>query len=226
MGEFDRYAFYDHSKVYMAAPPDVLRIDEKHLREFYIPNVCGVIITSNHESDGLYLDADDRRHYVASSEATKGDFDAEYWNDIWSWYESGGIGHVAAYLAALDLSDFDAKAPPPKTEAFWRIVHANAAPEDAELSSLIDALGNPKVVTLASLAESARNRQAFGLANFLTELKSRRSVAHRMQQQGYVPVRNQDSKDGLWSIGGKRQSVYAQRQLDYRTVVEFIRKGA
>jgi hypothetical protein len=29
IGDVDRYAFYDHMKAYTAAPPDVLRIDEK-----------------------------------------------------------------------------------------------------------------------------------------------------------------------------------------------------
>ncbi|MBT1516448.1 hypothetical protein KIP88_39110 [Bradyrhizobium sp. SRL28] len=45
LGEADRYAFYDHMKAYTAAPPDVLRVDEKYLREHSILNVCGIIIT-------------------------------------------------------------------------------------------------------------------------------------------------------------------------------------
>jgi hypothetical protein len=32
LGELDRYAFHKHMKVYIAAPPDVLRIDEKNIR--------------------------------------------------------------------------------------------------------------------------------------------------------------------------------------------------
>ena len=39
LGEIDRFAFYDHMKDYTAAPPDVLRVDEKHLREHYIFNL-------------------------------------------------------------------------------------------------------------------------------------------------------------------------------------------
>jgi hypothetical protein len=49
---------------------------------------------------------------------------------------------VAAYLASLDISGFNPKAPPPKTPAFWAIV-ANRAPEDAELADVLDGLGNP-----------------------------------------------------------------------------------
>ena len=33
LGDVDRFTFYDHTKVYTAAPPDVLRVDEKYLRE-------------------------------------------------------------------------------------------------------------------------------------------------------------------------------------------------
>lgn len=224
LGDYDRFAFYDHSKVYMAAPPDVLRVDEKNIREYCIPNVVGVIITTNHEADGICLDADDRRHFVANSEATKEDFDPQYWTDFWNWYADGGLGHVAAYLRDLDLSEFDAKAPPPKTEAFWRIVHSNAAPEDAELAGLIEALSNPQILTLSQLAQRARDRHAFEVAEFLTSLKTRRNVQHRLQVQGYVAVRNQDRKDGLWLVDGKRQAVYAQRKLSYRASVEAIRR--
>ena len=65
LGEFDRFASYESMKTYIAAPPDVLRCDEKNLREHKILNVCGVVITKNYKTDGIYLPVDDRRHYVA-----------------------------------------------------------------------------------------------------------------------------------------------------------------
>src|ERR1700683_4469077 len=65
LGDVNRYQFYDHLKSIIAAPPDVLRVDEKNLREYSVPNVCGVVITTNHWTDGIFLPADDRRHYVA-----------------------------------------------------------------------------------------------------------------------------------------------------------------
>src|SRR5262249_12384160 len=102
LGAVDRFAFYDHMKAYTAAPPDVLRCDEKNLREHSVLNCCGVIITTNHKTDGIYLTADDRRHYVAWSDLTKVDFDADYWNALWRWYSAGGNQHVASYLAELD----------------------------------------------------------------------------------------------------------------------------
>jgi Family of unknown function (DUF5906) len=211
LGDTDRFSFYDHTKVYTAAPPDVLRVDEKHLREHSVFNVCGVIITTNHKSDGIYLPADDRRHFVAWSEITKDDFTEAYWNDLWHWYEDGGNGHVAAYLGTLDLSDFNPKAPPPKTAAFWDIVDANRAPEDAELADTLDAMGNPNAVTLANICTCAASAE---LQVWLHDRKNRRQIPHRLDSCGYEPVRNDaDKHDGQWKIGGKRQTVYAKKTL-------------
>jgi hypothetical protein len=61
LGDVDRCQFYEALKVYCSAPPDVLRVDEKNLREYAVLNCCGVIITTNHKSDGIYPPPDDRR---------------------------------------------------------------------------------------------------------------------------------------------------------------------
>jgi hypothetical protein len=212
LGDVDRYAFYDHMKAYTASPPDVLRCDEKNLREYSVPNVCGVIITTNHKTDGIYLPADDRRHFVAWSHLTKDAFSADYWTELYSWYDQGGHGHVAAYLAGLDLSDFNPKAPPPKTGAFWDIVDANRAPEDAELADALDRLGNPSATTLLEVAEHAGG--AFG--EWIRDRKNSRQIPHRMEAAGYVPVRNDAAKDGLWKVGGKRQVLYARAESSIR----------
>jgi hypothetical protein len=209
LGDVDRYAFYEHMKVYTAAPPDVLRVDEKHLRENEVPNVCGVIITTNHKTAGIYLPPDDRRHYVAWSERDRNDFPADYWNQLHSWYAAGGRWHVAAYLAAHDLSVFNPKAPPPHTAAWWGIVDANQAPEDAELADVLDELNNPAAVTIAQLAERAGTE----FRAWLTDRKNRRAIPHRLENASYVPVHNELAKDGLWKVNGKRQVIYAQSTL-------------
>jgi hypothetical protein len=62
-------------------------VDEKNLREHYVININGTVITTNHRTDGIYLPADDRRHYVAWSELAKEDFPKGYFDKIWKWYE-------------------------------------------------------------------------------------------------------------------------------------------
>ena len=212
LGDLDRFQFYDHMKGYTAAPPDVLRVDEKNLREYSVPNCLGVVITTNHKTDGIYLPADDRRHFVAWSDLTKEHFDASYWTKLWGWYHRGGYGHVAAFLASLDLASFDPKAPPPKTQAFWEIVDSSRAPEDAELADAIEALGSPAALTLVQIASHAVGD--FG--DWLRDRKNARRIPHRLEACSYVAVRNDGAKDGLWKVGGRRQVIYAKANLSSR----------
>ena len=213
LGDVDRFSFYDHSKAIIAAPPDVLRVDEKHLRETYVANVCGVVITTNHASDGLYLPTDDRRHYVAWSHCRRDDFATDYWKTLYGWFAAGGIGHVGAYLAGLDLSGFDPKAPPPKTPAFWAIVASGEAPESGELRDVIDNLGKPAALCLVKLIERAQSLHMHDFAAELGDRKNRRTLPHKLERVDYVPVRNPDADDGLFKLQGKRQAIYAQRAL-------------
>lgn len=217
LGDVDRYQFYEHTKGYAAAPPDVLRIDEKNLREHYVPNVLGLIMTTNHPLNGLYLPADDRRHFVATSKLKKEAFDPEFFPSLWHWYAHGGYGHVGDYLRNLDLSGFDPKAPPPRTAAFEQLIQANAAPEEGELADLIETLRYPPALTIAALLEAARSRQMHEMVGFLTDVKVRRQIPHRLGECGYEMVANPDRpKDGRWFIGDRRTPVYARRELSRR----------
>jgi hypothetical protein len=164
--------------------------------------------------DGIYLPADDRRHFVAWSDLTKEDFTPEYWNKLWRWYTDGGIRHVATYLATLDISSFDPKAPPPKTAAFWAIADANRAPEDAELADVLDLLGNPDAITVDRIANAGSGEKEIQF--WIKDRKNRRQILHRLAECGYVPVRNEAAKDGLWKIRGARQVVYAKSTLTIR----------
>ena len=211
LGDVDRYGLYEHLKPLTAAPPDVLRVDEKNLREYSVFNVCGVIITTNH-IDGIYLPPDDRRHYVAWSELTKEEFTPEYWRDLYRWYREGGIGHVVEFLRTADLSGFDPKAPPPQTEAWHRMVDAGRAPEDGEIADVIDALNSPGALTIEDV-------QLYASDDFRAWLKDRRNsrqIPHRLEAVGYVPVRNEHQADGRWKVCGKNVVVYAKRQLTLR----------
>jgi hypothetical protein len=209
LGDVDRYSLYEHSKNLIAAPPDMLRVDEKNLREYSVPNCCGVVITTNHKIDGIYLPADDRRHFVAWSPRVKEDFSAGYWPSIYDWYNNGGDSHVASFLDQLDLSGFDPKAPPRQTAAFWAIVDAGRAPEDAELDDLLDRLGRPDAVPASRLVSAAGG----GLKEWLIDRKNRRAIPHRMENCGYTAIRNDLAKDGLWRVDGRREVIYGPAEL-------------
>jgi hypothetical protein len=209
LSEMNRYAFYEHMKTMAASPPDTMRIDEKNLREHQILNCVGIVITSNHLTGGIYLPADDRRHYVANSTLTSADFNDGYWTKLWKWYEQEGFAHVAAFLQQYDISGFDPKAPPPKTSAFWEIVESNVAPENMEIADILDSLGNPDAVTI-DIVDREANKE---LRDWFRDRKNSKTIQHRFRDCGYVPVGNPDSKQGLWVIDGKRQRIYASRFL-------------
>jgi len=217
-GRIDRYGLYDHTKNMLATPPDMLRINEKYLREYYIVNCFGMVITTNHR-DALYLPADDRRHYLAFSERRTEDFDATFWNDFWNWYKNeDGLKHVVALLHQYDLTNFDPKAAPRKTPAFWLMVETDRGEPHGELADAIDALGNPKALTINQLMV-----QAPGL-EWLRDLKMRRIVRKRLDDSGYVPVINDDAKSGLRIINKKRQMIYARSDLGLQQRLDAARE--
>ncbi|TIQ46734.1 primase-helicase family protein [Mesorhizobium sp.] len=206
LGDINRYAFYERSKLYAAAPPSDLPIEEKHLRQYYIPNLCGVVITTNNKTSGLYLPPDDRRHYVAWSPRPPSPRPEKYWVALYAWYEAGGAENVAHYLQTLDISDFNPKAPPPKTDAFWEVVHASANPDDVEMASALDRLENKEAIVLSDLAGCAIGRD-------LAERANRSKVPKRMEACGYVQVPNPDAADKLWKFTTGRQAIYAKSDM-------------
>jgi hypothetical protein len=207
-------------KTLTASPPMAIRCDEKNRQEYEVPNLCGVIITTNHKISGIFIPEDDRRHYVAWSEKTKNDFNKDYWQKLWAWYKNEGINHVAAYLHSFDLAKFDPKSPPPKTDAFWEIVDTNRPPEDAELADALDKLDNPLAVTIRMIAEKADDE----FKEWLLERKNNRQIPHRLETAGYVRVQNPSVKDRLWVLNGKRVTIYAKKDLSKTERLEVASK--
>jgi hypothetical protein len=148
----DRYQLYDHMKTIIAAPPDTHRIDEKFIREHYIPNVTGVIVLTNHKQSGLYLPPDDRRHFVMWSDRKKDDETILRCKRLWDWYAAGGIGHVVAFLASVDLSYRGSVSTGQQETSF-------ALREPASLSVAADrAVGDGNLTALTTDATKSRHR--------------------------------------------------------------------
>jgi hypothetical protein len=137
------------------------------------------------------------------------------------WYENGGFAHVSAYLHQHDISRFDAKAPPQKTAAFWSIIDANRPAEAAELADAIEQLPDAAAFTLVALKNVTSDSS---LAGWLDDRKNRRTIPHRLEKCGYVPIRNDTAKDGLWIVNKKRQVVHAKASLEPREQLKAAKK--
>jgi hypothetical protein len=225
LGDMSRVAFYEKTKDFIAAPPDVLSCNEKYIKHHLVQNTTFVVMTTNHRADSLYLPGDDRRHNVAWSNCVKEDFTDEFWVDFWDWHQNrGGYAHVAAYLATRDISRFNPKAPPPKTEVFWEIVHTCRAPEQNDLADVLDLMGNPDAFVLDDLKTVASKlyKHTDNLYGFLTEKKNARQIPHRMEDCGYVSVRNPYAKDGAWVVEGSRKVIHGKKDLSTEAQLKVV----
>jgi hypothetical protein len=223
LGETNRFALYEHMKAYLAAPPDVLRCDEKNLREHSVFNVMGVIITSNRK-DSFYLPADDRRHFVAWTRSPRRSFRTATGARF-------GVGIRPAVIAmSPPISRRSTSSPSTrrhrhKTAAFWKIVEANRAPENPEFADAIDKLGNPDVVTVDMIRKKAASHE---FLDWIDDRRNARQIHPRMGECGYVVVRNTGRQDGCWKIKDKRQTVYAKAELSihdrHKAAKDFVDK--
>ncbi len=228
LGEVGRFAFYDHMKMLTAAPPEMLVVNDKHMRAIGVLNVVGVIYTTNYRTGGMHLAPDDRRHYVAWSEIGPSAVDHEKLAAMWRWFAwDNGYGHVAVYLRGLDISSFDAKSPPPKTAAFYAMVESSRGMEVDEIGDCIRELGNPPILTTEQIAVYAGTRQdKEALRAWLKE--NRRHLPRRLEECGYEYHRNPDTTDGRWKVGGAWARCYARREaswLERSRVLAALRDG-
>ena len=136
-----------------------------------------------------------------------------YWTSFYHWYDHGGYEIVAYYLAEHDLTEFNPKAPPPQTEAFWEIVEAGRAAESTELMTVLELLQMPEAITVEMLKEATNDSE---LQEWLKSRHNRKAIAHQLEECGYVRVRNPGDKQGMWKIHGKKMVIYARINLSVK----------
>ena len=218
LGDFDRFAFYEATKTLIAAPPDTLRVNEKFVRPYYIFNVVGVAITTNHKTGGIYLPADDRRHFVAWSPLEPLAVKPDVWIAWWTKLDGGVANAVAHHLATLDISGFNPKAPPPRTQAFHEMVSAMRSAEESEMADVLESLGQPAAVVISDIVARAGSLGPHyaGFHAFLTDRKNSRIISRRLEDCGYRRLSNPDETQGRWVIGRERTGVYVLETMTDR----------
>jgi hypothetical protein len=223
LGDTDRFVFYEATKTLIAAPPDTLRINPKYVSPYYVLNVTGIIITTNHKVGGLFLPPDDRRHFVAWSTVEPSDFSSDAWTKYWTKLNAGGAEAVVDHLKALDLAHFNPKAPPPHTQAFWEMVNAMRTEEESEMADIIEDLGNPKALIITDIIARANALGAFAFVTFLQERKNARLIFLRLEQCGYRRLANPDEHAGRWRVGSQRTGVYVRQNITDREGFEAVK---
>jgi hypothetical protein len=223
MGE-KRFSFYDSIKDWCAAPPDMLTIADKNVKEYPIWNAVFPIFTTNHLTDGLYIPPQDRRIDYVWSPRRQSDFTDTFWRDYWDRVlKRGEADHIAAFLQVRDLRKFNPGEPPVKTAAWHEAVNVNRNPADADLIDLLDHMGDDwasfigditdraPAVTLEQLRRHPKVTQT--LRTLFGDKGKARTAIHRLATARYGSFNNPDRADGLWRINGRAQMIYVWSEL-------------
>jgi hypothetical protein len=90
------------------------------------------------------------------------------------------------------------------------------------LAEIADKAGALTATSMGYDEKTAKARGSFEA--WLLDRKNRRVIPHRMEKAGYVPVRNEAAKSGLWVVRGARQVIYARAELSIRVQFEAAQK--
>ena len=209
--EMSKWAFNERTKVLIAGSPDYCRINPKYGQKYAVKMYCGVIITTNHLANGIYIPEDDRRYDVIDC-ATMDEMGLKdekvrrvYFSDLWEWFYKGGDAHVAACLHDRDISKFNASNGQRKTAAHKTLV-ASGMSGDEWLDDILEGLGYPTALRIDLVVTKA-------VATGENEKDVRRKLSNALSRAGYG-LHNSGRPDGRWKIGGKLVSVYAKIGTD------------
>lgn len=208
LGETKRHEFYLHMKDVIATPPTTVLVNEKHEKGIHVANVCLVIMTTNHRTDGIYLPSGDGRHFPVWSERSREEYDIDYFDRFYDWLNNGGTAHVAAYLRALNVSDFRPGRPPPQTDLFHEIVQASTPLETTQIADILENW-RPDVFVLSTLISQATG----DLHEWLSNKGNHKSIPYRLAECGYTRIPKPGVADGRWTVGGGKQNVYGNKDL-------------
>lgn len=217
LGETKRHEFYLHMKDVIATPPTTVLINEKHEKAIHAANVCLVIMTTNHRTDGIYLPPDDGRHFPVWSERSREEYEIDYFDRFYDWLNAGGDAHIAAYLHSLDVSDYRPGRPPPQTSLFHEIVQASTQLETTQIGDILSEW-NPTVLALSSIISRADPE----LQEWIK--KNPRSIPYRLAECGYTRIPNPAVADGRWVVGGIKQNIYGNKDLSAEMRLQMARE--
>lgn len=212
---------YEKCKELCAAPPDTIEVNDKYVPQHPVLNVLRLILTTNHATDGIYLDPNDRRHYCAWSDAEK--LDETEAEALWDWYRNrGGQDYVANYLSTFDLSGWNSKAPPPRTAWWHQLVDGGRFAENDMFTDALIKLGRPEWITAASIAGAGDAK----LAGWMADPGNRRKVARELEKAGYRKLVNPHDERGRWYVGAERTAVYRRANVPEKEIMaRFLRVG-
>lgn len=211
--EMTKWAFNEKTKTLIAGQPDDATINPKYGQKYSVKVYCGVIITTNHLANGIYIPEGDRRYDViaAASFEEMGVIGDEakraYFGELWDWFLEGGDRHVAAYLHTRSLEGWSASNGQRKTAAHRTVVTSGMV-GDHWLQDALDEIervvGEDGMGVLRDdwIIEAAMRKGEMKVS----EIKSR--LSHSMHRLGYRMHIGDKGVGGRHKLNGKSFSIY------------------
>jgi hypothetical protein len=204
-------SFYEEMKPWLANEPDTIRINEKNLPEYEIPNIVNVIITTNHR-DAIALADDDRRTDIiatqhASGEENNHEEKGEYFEALHGWLDQGGNEIVAGWLLGRDVSSFKPGRTPPRTSAKAEMT-IEAAPPAVRWVTSLWTKGGPlenRVLVTVNEIMGLRHQRDLGANQQVLNNIDARQVGRALSQSGWVHLQRKRDENGtrqdVWVCG-------------------------
>jgi len=199
-------------KMYIAAPPHTVPVNEKHVKNYELPNVVRVIAFTNQKS-ALQLSDDDRRWFVVWSNAEPKD--PAYYLEFAGWCVQNAV-LIGSWLMQRDISAFAAQAPAPMTAAKAEMFSDALGSLDYYVNEAIANESAPFDTDLISV-EDVIHRWPYD-ARDLKPMPNTKSVATALRKAGALKVDRVSlgrALDGtgagrtvLWAV--RRQAMYAK----------------
>jgi len=199
--DMSKWVFNERMKVLIAGQPDYVTINPKYGHKHSCRLHCGVIITTNHLSTGLYIPDDDRRYDVINCATRRemgiGEIHARrnYFDKLWSWYENdNGAANIYAALLDRDLNAFSASTGQRSTAAHREMIQVSMV-HDQWVVDAIDLLKDDALIRADSLWSAVQQ-----VDSEMQRQKFNGSAQHSLRRLGYFRLINPSIRDGRWRL--------------------------
>lgn len=189
-------------KSWLAAPPDMVTVNEKNIRQYDVPNITCWLMFSNEEQPTKIEDGDRRLHVLKSPALPQPE---AYYDALWAWYANGGNEKVAGFLKARSLAAFNPTARPRDTVAKLELIAASRPSAEQWLEEELanGRWAGRRLLTTREVQEASQGRDAPQYAQHLS--------AHRagalLKKLGAVKLNNEagcilpdGSKAYVWAV--------------------------
>lgn len=219
--EFKASNFYNLLKPLLAAPPEMLPMTLKYANTMYVRNLCHVVLTTN-DPLAMYIPPEDRRLFVMSSTLSdpklSGDFEPDYFENMYAYLYSGGIEAVVDWLAHREYSARGLHTPPPVTRGKCAIIESATQVRRTLVDDVWEEFCNrqhagsrPRAFFHKDIADFARTETFDDTTKIIGALNAK-NFHFKMAEKGYDLVRCPDATE--WRAGKFRSRIaFAESKL-------------